>query len=134
MIHQKDLRLGDLVQITVDLPEYKQGDIFVVIDISEIYIGLRSPSESDCRQDLYTIRDHIEGILLTPEILEKNGWNKGQVYFRHSRIPRIKLCTDEDGTKWSVSINGDIMGDYIFYVHQLQHILFAFRIEEEMEV
>lgn len=134
MIHQKDLRLGDLVQITVDLPEYKQGDIFVVIDISEIYIGLRSPSESDCRQDLYTIRDYIEGILLTPEILEKNGWNKGQVYFRHSRIPRIKLCTDEDGTKWSVSINGDIMGDYIFYVHQLQHILFAFRIEEEMEV
>lgn len=134
MIHQKDLRLGDLVQITVDLPEYKQGDIFVVIDISEIYIGLRSPSESDCRQDLYTIRDHIEGIPLTPEILEKNGWNKGQVYFRHSRIPRIKLCTDEDGTKWSVSINGDIMGDYIFYVHQLQHILFAFRIEEEMEV
>lgn len=134
MIHQKDLRLGDLVQITVDLPEYKQGDTFVVIDICEIYIGLRSPSESDCRQDLYTIRDHIEGILLTPEILEKNGWNKGQVYFRHSRIPRIKLCTDEDGTKWSVSINGDIMGDYIFYVHQLQHILFAFRIEEEMEV
>lgn len=134
MIHQKDLRLGDLVQITVDLPEYKQGDIFVVIDISEIYIGLRSPSESDCRQDLYTIRDHIEGIRLTPDILEKNGWNKGQVYFRHSRIPRIKLCTDEDGTKWSVSINGDIMGDYIFYVHQLQHILFAFRIEEEMEV
>lgn len=71
MIHQKDLRLGDLVQITVDLPEYKQGDIFVVIDISEIYIGLRRPSESDCRQDLYTIRDHIEGILLTPDILEK---------------------------------------------------------------
>lgn len=134
MIHQKDLRLGDLVQITVDLPEYKQGDIFVVIDISEIYIGLRSPSESDCRQDLYTIRDHIEGIPITTGILEKNGWNKGQVYFRHSRIPRIKLCTDEDGTKWSVSINGDIMGDYIFYVHQLQHILFAFRIEEEMEV
>lgn len=46
MIHQKDLRLGDLVQITVDLPEYKQGDTFVVIDICEIYIGLRSPSES----------------------------------------------------------------------------------------
>lgn len=134
MIHQKDLRLGDLVQITVDLPEYKQGDIFVVIDISEIYIGLRRPSESDCRQDLYTIRDHIEGILLTPDILEKNGWNKGQVYFTHSRIPRIKLCTDEDETRWSVSINGDIMGDYIFCVHQLQHILFAFRIEEEMEV
>ena len=134
MIHQKDLRLGDLVQITVDLLEYKQGDTFVVIDISEVYIGLHSPSKSDCRPYMYTIRDNIEGIPLTPDILEKNGWNKGQVYFTHSRIPRIKLCTDEDETKWSVSINGDIMGDYIFCVHQLQHILFAFRIEEEMEV
>lgn len=47
MIHQKDLRLGDLVQITEDLLEYKQGDTFVVIDISEDYIGLRSPDKSD---------------------------------------------------------------------------------------
>lgn len=134
MIHQKDLRLGDLVQITVDLPEYKQGDTFVVIDISEIYIGLRSPSESDCRPDMYTVRVHIEGIHLTPEILEKNGWDKGQVYFTHSRIPRIKLCTDEDEIRWSVSINGDIMGDYIFCVHQLQYLFFGLAINHEMEV
>ena len=80
MIHQKDLRLGDLVQITVDLPEYKQGDIFVVIDISEVYIGLRSPSESDCRPDMYTIRDHIEGILLTPPTsLKRTGLKCGKI-------------------------------------------------------
>lgn len=78
--------------------------------------------------------EDIKPVNLTSAILEKNGWNKGQVYFTHSRIPRIRLCTDEDETRWSVSINGDIMGDYIFCVHQLQHILFAFRIEEEMEV
>ena len=74
--------------------------------------------------------DDIKPVDLTSAILENNGWDKGQVYFTHSRIPRIKLCTDEDETRWSVSINGDIMGGYIFYVHQLQHILFAFRIEE----
>ena len=78
--------------------------------------------------------EDIKPVNLTSAILEKNGWNKGQGYFTHSRIPRIKLCTDEDEIRWSVSINGDIMGDYIFCVHQLQHILFAFRIEEEMEV
>lgn len=78
--------------------------------------------------------DEIKPVLLTSAILLKNGWSKGQIFFRHGRIPRIKLCTDEDETRWSVSINGDIMGDYIFCVHQLQHILFAFRIEEEMEV
>lgn len=38
------------------------------------------------------------------------------------------------GISWSVSINDDIMGSYINYVHQLQHILFAFGIGEEMEV
>lgn len=74
----------------------------------------------------------LSGVPLTHEILEKNGWNKGQIYFTHN--PRIKLCTDESESKWSVSINGDIMGDYICYVHDLQHILFAFKINSEMEV
>lgn len=75
----------------------------------------------------------LSGVPITPEILEKNGWSKGQIYFTHSRIPRIKLCTD-GGISWSVSINGDIIGGYICYLHQLQHILFAFRIEGEMQV
>lgn len=131
MIHQKDLRLGDLVQITVDLPEYKQGDIFVVIDISEIYIGLRSPSESDCRQDLYTIRDHIEGILLTPEILEKNGWNK-----RHDPTSSCDIYS-KGKDAFYVSLEQSIyielvvadstyrFGNKIQYVHQLQHILWV---------
>ena len=57
--------------------------------------------------DLVDIED-IKPVVLTPEILEKNGWSKGQIYFRNSRIPRIKLCTD-GGISWSVSINNDII-------------------------
>ena len=75
----------------------------------------------------------MKPVFLTSAILLKNGWSKGQIYFRHSRIPRIKLCTD-GGISWSVSINNDIMGGYISYVHELQHILFAFNINLEMEV
>ena len=78
--------------------------------------------------------DEIKPVLLTSAILLKNGWNKEHIYFMHSRIPRIKLCTDESEFKWSVSINGDIIGGYICYVHDLQHILFAFKINSEMEV
>ena len=66
MIHPKDLRLGDLVQITEDLLEYKQGDTFVVIGISEDYIGLHSPDKSYVRPDMYTIGENIEGVPLTP--------------------------------------------------------------------
>lgn len=128
MIHQKDLRLGDLVQITVDLPEYKQGDISVVIDISEVYIGLRSPSESDCRPDMYTIRDHIEGIHLTPEILEKNGFEmrEGTVVYMKNRLA-LKPLEDEKG--YQVGL-GSLHTFYVKvkivkYVHELQHILWA---------
>jgi hypothetical protein len=126
MIHQKDLRLGDLVQITVDLPEYKQGDIFVVIDISEVYIGLRSPSESDCRPDMYTIRDHIEGFHLTPEILEKNGWEQeyyAPIIYGHIGHD-IEISFLQTSKRCSVLLN-DISLCEIQYVHELQHILWA---------
>lgn len=136
MIHQKDLRLGDLVQITVDLPEYKQGDIFVVIDISEIYIGLRRPSESDCRQDLYTIRYHIEGILLTPDILEKNGWNKRNdptsscdIYSKGKDAFYVSLeqsiYKKQEGFDFVVADSTYRFGNKLQYVHELQHILWA---------
>lgn len=145
MIHQKDLRLGDLVQITVDLPEYKQGDIFVVIDISEIYIGLRRPSESDCRQDLYTIRDHIEGILLTPDILEKNGWNKRNdptsscdIYSKGKDAFYVSLeqsiYKKQEGFDFVVADSTYRFGNKIQYVHELQHILWALGLNAEIKV
>lgn len=128
MIHQKDLRLGDLVQITVDLPEYKQGDTFVVIDISEVYIGLRSPSESDCRPDMYTIRDNIEGIRLTPEILEKNGFEMREDTVVYAKY-RLSLKPLEDGKGYQVGL-GSLRFFYVKvkivkYVHEFQHILWA---------
>lgn len=126
MIHQKDLRLGDLVQITEDLLEYKQGDTFVVIDISEDYIGLRSPDKSDGRPDMYTIGDHIEGVPLTPEILEKNGWEQeyyAPIIYGHighgieiSFLQTLKRCP---------VVFNDVPLCEIQYVHQLQHILWA---------
>lgn len=124
------------MQITVDLPEYKQGDIFVVIDISEIYIGLRRPSESDCRQDLYTIRDHIEGILLTPEILEKNGWNKRHdptsscdIYSKGKDAFYVSLeqsiYKKQEGFEFVIADSTYRFGNKLQYVHELQHILWA---------
>lgn len=128
MIHQKDLRLGDLVQITEDLLEYKQGDTFVVIDISEDYIGLRSPDKSDGRPDMYTIGDHIEGVPLTPEILEKNGFEMREdtvVYVKN----RLALKPLEDEKGYQVGLGSlhtfCVKVKIVKYVHEFLHVLWA---------
>lgn len=121
-------------------PEYIIGDIVMydnkIMVVKEprdgIHFDLSCPEEG--LTYCFVNVNEIKPVDITCNILEKNGWNKWHGYFTHSRIPRIELCTDEYESKWSVSINGDIMGGYIYYLHQLQHILFAFKIKEEMEV
>ncbi len=123
--------------------EYIPGDLvkfatntYTIVNFEENFLHNKVcyalVSTNSTKTALVADRD-ILPIPLTPSILFKNGWSKGQIYFTHSRIPRIKLCTD-GGISWSVSINNDIMGGYISYVHELQHILFAFKITSEMEV
>lgn len=126
MIHQKDLRLGDLVQITEGFLEYKPGDILTVTDISEAYIGIRIPGEPDGR--MYITRDHIKGVLLTPYILEKNGFEMREdtVVYMKNRLA-LKPLGDEKG--YQVGL-GSLCTFYVKvkiveYVHELQHILWA---------
>lgn len=120
--------------------EYIEGDIVMYNNKIMVIKEPRDGSHFDlsCPKEGLTYClvsvDEIKPVDLTSAILEKNGWEKGQIYFKNRWIPRIKLCTDKRESKWAVLINGDIMGGYIYYVHWLQHILFAFRIEEEMDV
>lgn len=120
--------------------EYIEGDVVMYDNKIMVVKEPRDGSHFDlsCPKEGLTYClvsvDDIEPVDLTSAILEKNGWRKEHIYFKNRRIPRIKLCTDEREYKWAVIINNDIMGGYIYYVHWLQHILYAFRIEEEMEV
>jgi hypothetical protein len=120
--------------------EYIEGDVVMYDNKIMVVKEPRDGSHFDlsCPKEGLTYClvsvDDIEPVDLTSAILEKNGWRKEHIYFKNRRIPRIKLCTDEREYKWAVIINDDIMGGYIYYVHWLQHILYAFRIEEEMEV
>lgn len=93
--------------IECDIVEYDNKVMVVKEPRDGSHFDLSCPKEGlvYCFVDV----DEIKPMLLTSAILKKNGWSKGQIYFRHSRIPRIKLCTD-GGISWSVSINDDIMG------------------------
>lgn len=87
--------------IECDIVEYDNKVMVVKEPRDGSHFDLSCPKEGlvYCFVDV----DEIKPMLLTSAILKKNGWSKGQIYFRHSRIPRIKLCTD-GGISWSVSI------------------------------
>lgn len=81
----------------------------------------------------------IVPIPLTPEILEKNGWEPTKESLGHSfknkKYPRFALWSIND--KWNFTIDGVIVCNTLSclcYVHELQHLLFGLNINHEMEV
>lgn len=80
----------------------------------------------------------IEGIPITPEILEKNGWkNDGYDWYR---LPtkRAYLYITKDITtlgEFLVCVGLDRHNlASVNFVHQLQHLLFGLGLNSEMEV
>lgn len=83
--------------------------------------------------------EDIKPVVLTPEILEKNGWEPTKESLGHSlknkKYPRFALWSVND--KWSFTIDGVMVCNTLSclcYVHQLQHLLFGLGLKSEMEV
>ena len=87
--------------------------------------------------------EDIKPVVLTPEILEKNGWDfigykmdfsgsMFNIYSKHDILPDLYYYY---ATKdFSVSICGKVALPNIKYVHELQHLLFGLGLNSEMEV
>lgn len=85
----------------------------------------------------------LSGVPLTPEILEKNGWDSigYNIDFNGNML---NICSKRDilpdlyyyyATKsFLVSICGKIVLSNIKYIHELQHFLFGLGLNSEMEV
>lgn len=90
-----------------------------------------------------TSRKMIEPISLTPEILEKNGWKRTQIFIDDDGLEFHTYIDDErcldlqyypQYKKFAAFIcKQEVLSD-IEYVHQLQHLLFGLGINHEMEV
>ena len=78
--------------------------------------------------------DEIKPVSLTPEILEKNGWEKPDGFDSYW-LNKIGLL--QEGDTWHSALgstkNAITLGN-ILYVHQLQHLLFGLELNSEMEV
>lgn len=134
--------VGDLVKVWLDLDiKYQVAEVVGYNPTYQKYI-LTNWYIEETRGGISVAEDRIMPIPLTPEILEKNGWEfiGGQV--------------DEDGFTWDIYSSGDVLPDLYYYpdgnfsvfmyreeilpdikyVHQLQHFLFGLGLNTEMEV
>lgn len=91
----------------------------------------------------------IVPIPLTPEILEKNGWNKeekdGSVFSlsevfmggdknEEGNYTCFQLYYQNKTDGWVIDMRGEPLKFEVHYIHQLQHLLFGLGINHEMEV
>ena len=91
----------------------------------------------------------IEGITITPEILEKNGWDKEGKDGSDFSLSEAFMGGDEDDEDnytcfqlyyqnkkdgWVIDMRGEPLKFEIHYIHELQHLFFGLGINHEMEV
>lgn len=125
MIPIKDLRIGDLVKTTTRNPILEKGSICKVVLIDAL-INSIIVQKSDVDVCRCLVKEEIEGIPLTPEILEKSGWELeyyAPIIYGHVGHG-IEISLSKTIKRHSVVFN-DVPLCEIQYVHQLQHILWA---------
>lgn len=149
MIKPEDLRIGDLVRVSNDNCMIPKGALCEVVAID---------SERACEDKkgladlLQTVREewefshgvwcnNIEGIPLTPELLEKNGFKEEQHQkegtsewydFYHYDLG-INIVYEVEGNKFAAYLDGKKLRE-IQYAHELQHILWALGLNAELKI
>lgn len=149
MIKPEDLRIGDLVRTNRDCA-FPKGTMCVVTDIrpEKVYkdkvgvVGLIATYDDDdgpwgawcC---------NIEGILLTPKLLEKNAFKHEQHqkdsnsewhdFYHYDLGINIVYEVAKKGIPFAVYLDGKKLRE-IKYAHELQHILWALGLNVELKV
>lgn len=149
MIKPEDLRIGDLVMVSNDNCMIPKGALCEVVAID---------SERACEDKkgladlLQTVREewefshgvwcnNIEGIPLTPELLEKNGFKEEQHqkegtsewYDYYHYDLGINIVYEVEGNKFAAYLDGKKLRE-IQYAHELQHILWALGLNAELKI
>lgn len=138
MIHPKDLRIGDLVKTTTRNPILEKGSICKVVTIDAL-INLIVVQKSDVDVRRCLVKEEIEGIPITPEILEKNGWQANAIDYDYNINDKLFFRALQNRETGGVELevynniapeSYDVCQDDFYlgnisFVHQLQHILWA---------
>ena len=147
MIKPEDLRIGDLVRVSQDCM-FPKGTMCVVSDINPLKVfndkkGVVSLSaindDDDGPWGVWCC--NIEGISLTTEKKEKNGFKEEQHQkegssewydFYHYDLG-INIVYEVEENKFAAYLDGKKLRE-IQYAHELQHILWALGLNAELKV
>ena len=122
-----------------DLVKYKVGGLEFIAEITNTSkYGYCFKGVSDDISGTLC-KEFAKDIPLTPEILQKNGWEPTKESLGHSfknkKYTRFALWSIND--KWNFTIDGVMVCNTLSclcYVHELQHLLFGLGLNSEMEV
>lgn len=132
---------GDLVRYT----SLCKGPIVEICEVHETSYLVRFMKGNFVR----VTSQEIKPILLTPEILEKNGWYKeekdGSVFSlsevfmggdknEEGNYTCFQLYYQNKTDGWVIDMRGEPLKFEVHYIHELQHLLFGLGINHEMEV
>lgn len=136
MIKAEDLRLGDIVSTKI----YDKVKLGVVSSIAMDTKGIHLLNIIDKQFRGYFVID-VEGVPLTPELLEKNAFKHEQHQkdsnsewhdFYHYDLG-INIVYEVEENKFAAYLDGKKLRE-IKYVHELQHILWALGLNAELKV
>ena len=134
----------DKLYITGDLV-YIHGSLRIISNCDGYYATYYDENESLQEVNVNV----IEGIPITPEILEKNGWYKEGKDGSDFSLSEAFMGGDEDDEDnytcfqlyyqnkkdgWVIDMRGEPLKFEIHYIHELQHLFFGLGINHEMEV
>ena len=152
MIKPEDLKIGDLVMVCNGCM-FLKGTICAVTEIhpdkqfgyKKGVVSLSAINDND-DGPWGTWCCNIDGIPVTPEILNKNGFEEeviGEYYTKSLDNEEDYLARDLivllNSGSWNVfimhcSLQGDVLLRKIQYVHELQHILWVLGLDVELKI
>lgn len=123
---QKELKIGDWVLV--------DGNPVALTELPDDTLTFYNSETGFCKDyDYYDLKP----VPLTKEILEKNGWEYSQPYndWTYSIGDVREFCLYEGGRGFIIKQCNSITDLHtIAYVHELQHILWALGVDDNMTV
>lgn len=152
MIKAEDIRIGDIVRVCRDCM-FPEGSVCIVTQVNPERTrkekkGCVTLSYVDGTDDgpWGVWCSHIEGIPLSPAILEKNGFDSEEPqksYIKYLGGLQGNLCRyfyiERRSYGWVVFLKTEWLSDSVLvrqirYVHELQHLLWAMGIDAALEI